>query len=208
MYRRRLIIFLAALALLCGVISGCGGSGMRSVRFGTYISRLCKAVGPFEAEAQTFGNVLSKRTLRLSSRKSKEELVKILVARNEDSLQAIKALEAVGVPEVGGGRQFAVATIRLFKRIAKSDLVWRYELLGPLGPWVWPDPSASRAKRERLLTSVGALVQVGHQFERLPHTREGEEAMARSTECKNLFGSGSGSLRRTASLGTTGRLFG
>jgi hypothetical protein len=45
----------------------------------------------------------------------------------------------------------------------------------------------ARVKRERLRTSVQALMLVGHQFERKSHNREREDAMARSPVCRDVF---------------------
>lgn len=182
---KRFVILGLTMGLLLSLLSGCSGSGIRSVSFGTYMYKLCEAISPFERDSQAFGKTLSKYTLRLKSRRSRREMEHILVALVEDSRHIVTLLEGVGAPDIDNGQVLAASMIQIFKEIARSDAVWRYELLGP---WTWPDRSALPAKRKRVRTSLTAFLQVGRQFERFPHTREGKAAMARSPVCRDLFG--------------------
>jgi hypothetical protein len=182
----RLAVGCLVLTLSLGALWGCGGASQRPVRYGTYVSQLCEAIGPFEADAQTFGKTLGKYGLALKSRKSRQKMASILGAVVSDSRGAATRLNALGAPKVENGHELASAMIDTFEQIAQSDAVWRYELMGP---WVWPDPSASRAKRARLRTALGALLRVGREFERLPSSQERQDAMARSPVCREVFGS-------------------
>lgn len=170
-----------------GVVFSLGlfADGPRTVRYGTYVSQLCEAIGPFEADSQRFGRVLGKYTLALRSPKSKQQAARALKALENDSRHVVATLEAVGVPEIRNGQALAAGMTKTFDRIAFSDFLLPFELSGR---WVWPDPAAGPARRQRWLTSIGALVQVGHQFETLPDTRERQDAMARSPVCREVFG--------------------
>lgn len=75
--------------------------------------------------------------------------------------------------------------VATFDQIEKSDAMWRSELRA--GDRV--SQTAPLVKRDRFRTSIEALVLVGRQIERLPLTRERQDAMARSPVCQNVFGS-------------------
>jgi hypothetical protein len=170
--------------LFLGVLSGCGNGAQGSVRLETYVGQLCEAIGPFESDANRFGRVLSKYTLRLRSHGSKQAAVTVLEAVIADSRHVITTLNAVGAPDVDNGRVLAARMIAVFDEIEKSDAAWRSELR--TGVWAWP--TTTRAKRERVRTSVEALIEVGRQFETLPHGPETQEAMANSPVCREVFG--------------------
>lgn len=170
--------------LSAAMLSGCGGSGSRSVQLGTYVSQLCEAIGPFERDSQRFGQVLSKYTLRLKSRESKREVANVLTPVIADSRRVATTMQAVGTPDIHNGRALAAAMLQAFNEIVESDVAWRSELRA--GVWTWP--TASRTKRERVRTSMGALIQVGRQFDTLPHGPETQNAMARSPVCRYAFG--------------------
>jgi len=105
-----------------------------------------------------------------------------------DSRRVVTTMEAVGAPDVANGQELAAGMVATFDQTRESDAAWRSELRA--GTWTWPARSASPAKLERLRTSIGALVRVGHQFERLPVTQESRNAMANSPVCRQVFGSG------------------
>jgi hypothetical protein len=135
---------------------------------------------------QKFGSVLNKYTLRLKTYNSKQEMITGLTTVIADSRHVVARLKAVGVPDIRSGRALAAEMIQTFEQIGNSDAVWRSELRR--GVWVWPDPSASRVKRERIRVSVGALVLTGREFERLAKTRGAHEVMARNPICQKIFG--------------------
>lgn len=112
-------------------------------------------------------------------------MMKILTAVIGDTRHVLVKLEAVHAPDIHNGGAFAAATHEAFDKIEESDVAWRSEL--HTGVWTWP--TASRVKRERVRTSIEALIQVGRQFEALPHNLETQNAMARSPVCRQVFGS-------------------
>jgi hypothetical protein len=170
--------------LSVAILSGCSGAGAQSVQLETYVGQLCKAIGPFESDAQKFGRVLSKYTLRLKSRESERQVANVLTPVIADSRNVVTTMQAVGTPDIHNGSTLAAATLQVFNAIAKSDTAWRSELRA--GVWIWP--TASRTKRERVRTSLEALIQVGRQFEALPDGLETQNAMARSPVCRYVFG--------------------
>lgn len=157
----------------------------RTVRYGTYVSQLCEAIGPFEADSQRFGRVLGKYTLALKSPGSRQQAARILTALDNDSRHVLVTLKAAGAPEIRNGQALAAGMIKTFRQIAFSDFLLPFELSGR---WVWPNPAAGPARRQRWLTSIRALLQVGRQFETLPETPERQDAMARSPVCREVFG--------------------
>jgi hypothetical protein len=202
--RLRFIVVLLTVALLPAVLSACGDAGPRSVRLGTYVSQLCEAIGPFEADGQRLGGIISRHGFDVKSRKSEQAMTNILTAMIVDARHVVTTLEAVGAPDIGHGRTLAAAMVATFDQIEKSDAIWRSKLRD--GDWAWP--TASRMKREHLRTSVEALLLVGRQIERLPVTRERQNAMARSPVCRDVFGSArfgeqeSNGMGSVAALGT------
>lgn len=184
---RRLVAIavLLTVAMLSGGLSGCGDTKPRSARFGTYVSRLCEAIGPFEVDAQRFGRIISRHGLDVKSRNSELTMTNILTAVIVDAHHVVTTLEAVGAPDVDHGRTLAASIVATFEQVEKGDALWRSEL--DAGDWTWP--TASRANRESLRASIQALVLVGRQVERLPFTQERQDAMARSPVCRHLFGS-------------------
>jgi hypothetical protein len=181
----RFIVVLLTVALLAGGLFACGDVRSRPVRLGTYISQLCEAIGPFEVEGQRLGGIISRHGLDVKSHKSEQAMTSILTAAIVDSRHVATTLEAVGAPDIGHGRTLAAAMVATFDQIEKSDAIWRSRLHA--GDWAWP--TASSMTRQRLLTSVEAPLLVGHQIERLPLTRERQDAMARSPVCREVFGS-------------------
>jgi hypothetical protein len=119
------------------------------------------------------------------SRKSERVLSNFLTAAIVDARSVVAKLDIIGTPEVREGRAFAAEVVGTFGQIEKSDVMWLTELRTLHRIW----PIAYRVRAERLRTSLGALVLVGHQFERLPHTPERQSAMARSPVCQDVFGS-------------------
>jgi hypothetical protein len=113
-------------------------------------------------------------------------MIDVLAAVTGDARQVITTLRTAGVPEIGDGRQLAAAMAATFDEIEKSDAAWRSELRA--GIWAWPASSASRAKRDRVRTSLEALLLVGRQIARLPHNQERQNAMAHSPVCRDVFG--------------------
>jgi hypothetical protein len=180
-----LIAVLLAVVLLPGVLSACGDARPRSVRFGAYVSKLCEAIGPFEIDGQRLGGIVSRHGLDVKSRKSEQAITNGLTAVIVDVRHVVTTLEAAGAPDISDGRALAAAMVATFDQIEKSDAIWRAKLRA--GDWAWP--TASRMKREHLRTSIEALLLVGRQIERLPHTRERQNAMAGSPVCREVFGS-------------------
>jgi len=117
-------------------------------------------------------------------RTSQQATINILTAVIADSRHVVATLDAVGAPDVGNGRALAAGMIETFDQIEQSDAAWRSELSA--GVWAWP--TTSRVKRERLRTSVEALLLVARQIERLPRTQERQDAMAGSQVCRDVFG--------------------
>jgi len=111
-------------------------------------------------------------------------MTKILTAVIGDTRHVVVRLEAVDAPDIHNGRALAAATHEAFDEIEESDAAWRSEL--HTGVWTWP--TASRVKRKRVRTSIEALIQVGRQFEAMPHNLETQNAMARSPVCRQVFG--------------------
>jgi hypothetical protein len=179
----KLISAVVTAALLLSVLSACGDSAPRPVRFGTYVSQLCEAVGPFAGDAQRLGRVLARVGVHEKSRKSEQALSNFLTAAIVDAHSVVTKLKASGTPEVRDGRVLAAEVAVTFGQIEKSDAMWLTELRTLHRVW----PIASRVRAERLRTSLRALVLV--QFERLPRTPERQNAMARSPVCQHVFGS-------------------
>lgn len=101
----RFVAICLTLALSLGVLSGCGGSGSRSVRLGTYVGQLCEAIGPLEVDLQQkFAKVLSKYTLRLRSPNSRQEMINALTTVIADSRHVVTTIHAVGAPDIHDGR--------------------------------------------------------------------------------------------------------
>lgn len=183
-WRFRMAIGIVLALALCA-LSVCGAvSSPRMTRFGTYVSRLCEAVGPFERDAQKFGRTLVTYHPGTKSHRPVRVIVNTLAAIISDSRHVVTTLEAVGSPDIGDGKVLAAGMVTIFDQIAQSDEALRSELHA--GIWAWP--AASRAKREHLRTSLEALLLVGRQFERLPHTPERQAVMVRSPVCRYLFG--------------------
>ncbi len=191
---RRFVAIGLTATVLVTLLPGCGGNDPRTVRLGTYVSQLCEAIGPFERDSQTFGRVLVKYTLRLKSRESEQRVASALTPVIADSRHVVVAMQAVGAPDIHDGRALAAAVRRAFSKILESDVTWRAELR--TGVWAWP--TMSRAKRERVRTSLEALIQVGREFEALPHSPETQDAMAHSPVCREVFGAVPAARRRTA----------
>lgn len=173
--------------LFLGVVSGCGGTEARSVFYGTYVGQLCESIGPFERDSQSLGKALGRYSLALKSRRSEQEVAKILAARIADTRHILGTLRASGAPSIPNGRALARRAVVTFREIKRSDVAWVSELR--TGTWVWPLPSTSQVKRKRVRISLHALVSAGQQISRLPSTRESRNAMARSPVCRELFGS-------------------
>ena len=172
------------LALILCTLSACGAASPRTTHFGLYVSRLCEAIRPFELDGQKLGRVLGTYRPGTKSRRSEQVIVNILTAVIADSRHAIATLEAIGAPDISNGRELATRMDTTFDQIAQSDEAWRSELrAGTSGR-----PITSRAKRERLRTSLEAVLLIGHQFEGLPRTPERQDAMARSPTCRYVFG--------------------
>lgn len=179
------MVALLSVALLSGVLSACGEARPRSARFGTYVSQLCEAMGPFEVDGQRLGRIIGRYGLNVKSLKSEQAMTNTLTAMIVDAGHVETTLETVGTPDIDHGRTLAATMVTTFDQIAKSDAIWRSKLRA--GDWAWP--TASRVKMEHLRTSIEALLLVGRQFERLPPTRERQNAMARSPVCRHVFGS-------------------
>jgi hypothetical protein len=142
-------------------------------------------MGPFEVDGQRLGRIIGRYGLDVKSHKSEQAMTNILTAVIVDARHVVTTLEAVGAPDIGNGRALAAAMVATFDQIERSDAIWRSKLRAR--DWAWP--TASRMKRERLRTSIEALLLVGRQIERLPLTRERQNAMAGSPVCRDVFGS-------------------
>jgi hypothetical protein len=182
----RTIATIVTVALLLGVLSACSGGNSRSVLLGTYVSQLCDAIGPFERDAQKRGRLIGRGGLRPASRNDEQALGELLTYSIGDATRAVTTLRVIGAPDITDGPAFATAMVTTLERIKKSDVMWRSELRATDRA----RPSPSRMNQERLRPSLQALILVGRQIERLPITRERENAMARSAVCNDLFGSG------------------
>lgn len=178
------MVVVLSVTLLPGVLSACGEARSRSVRFGAYVSQLCEAIGPFELDGQRLGRIIGKYGVNVKSRRGEEGLNSTLTAMSVAARHVVTTLETVGAPDIDHGRTFAVAMVLTFDEIEKADEVWGSKLRG--GDWAWP--SASRMRRQDLRASVEALLLFGREFERLPPTRERQQAMAGSPVCRWVFG--------------------
>jgi hypothetical protein len=181
---RRLIVILVTVACMLDVLAACARNNPPPVRLGTYMGHLCEDLGPFERDWQRLGRILRRHGLDVKSRYDAQALSGILSAVILDSRHAVDDLGAVGAPDISNGHGLAAGIIATFDQIGASDAVWRSRLLA--GKWRWP--SAALEKKEPLGISLEGLVLVGRQIERLPHTRERREAMARSPVCRYVFG--------------------
>src|SRR4029077_17031047 len=173
------------LAFALCALSACGSASPRTVHYGTYVSQLCEAIGPFDRDAQRFGRMLGTYGPGAGSRRSEQAMANILTAVIADSRHVVTTLDAVGAPDVSNGRALAAGTVATFDQIGQSDAEWRSELR--TRDWAWA--TMSRVKRERLRISIQELLLVGRQFERLPLTQERQNAMASSPVCREVFGS-------------------
>lgn len=181
---RRFIVILMAASLMVGLLSACARESSSSVRLGSYMGHLCEAIGQFERDSHRLGRVTGRQGLSVKSRADAQELSSILRAVILDSRHVVRVLEATGAPAIPDGRRLAAGITATFGQISASDEAWRSRLAN--GEWSWP--RAAVGKREHLGTSLGGLVLVGHQIERLPFTRERREAMVRSAVCRYVFG--------------------
>jgi hypothetical protein len=173
------------LAFAVCTLSACGYAYPRTTHYGTYVSELCEVIGSFEHDVQRLGRMLGTYRPDARSRRSEQAIANILTAVIADSRHVVATLDAVGAPDISNGQALAAGMVATFDQIEQSDAAWRSELR--TGVWAWP--TASRVKREHLRTSIEALLLVGRQFERLPYTRERQDAMARSPVCRDVFGS-------------------
>lgn len=178
----------AAIAL-CG-LSGCGATRVEVIRdvgkdpipYGSYVTQLCQAIGPVEQDAQALGRALGDYATKAPG--AQKKVLTLLRSEGRDSRHAVSLLHATGSPRVANGSLLAAEMRATLERIQRSDEAFAGELSG--GHWTWP--ADSRAKRERLRPSFQALLLVARGIEHLPATRQGQEAMARSATCRELFG--------------------
>jgi hypothetical protein len=182
---RGLISAFTALAVALGMLSACGGAGSRSVSYGRYVGQLCEALGPFVRDAQRLGRRLAAVGIDEKSQRSELALGEFLTTAVVDSHSAITRLETIGIPEIGDGGARAAEVVAKFSTIEQIDAMWLTELRTHHKVW----PPSPKVGAERSRTSLGALVLVGHEFERLPRTPERQNAMARSPVCRDVFGS-------------------
>lgn len=181
--RRGFMVIVLGVIFLASVLSACGEARSRSVRFGPYVSQLCEAIGPFEADGQNLGSIIGRYGVNVKSRTGEDALSSTLIAMSVAARHVVATLETVGAPDIDHGPTFAVAMVVTFDKIEKADELWVSKLRAR--DWAWP---ASRMGSQDLRESLGALLLFGRQFERLPSTRERQRAMAGSPVCRGLFG--------------------
>lgn len=183
-YRRRLTVAVGVLVL--AVFCGCGGGERQSLAYGTYVFRLCEALGPFQQHAQRLGRLIGRDGIRPRSRTGQLAVEHLLGARIADSRRVDAMLLASGVPRIAKGEQLAAALKLLFHEIEDSDVRWRASLrVTHRAPQLRREVGAYQA------TSLRALVLVGDAVERLPSAKERRLAMSRSPVCRRYFGGGS-----------------
>ena len=181
-YRRFIVAVTAALS--GSAFTACDDVSMRPLSLGAYTSQLCEAIGPFEEESQIFGQVFGRRGIDVKSRDDRRLMMNILTVVIVDARRAIKALKLIGAPDIANGGALASGMIATFNQVAISDAVWRSRLHDRYWTWLKAGP----VMRQHLRTALGGLVLVGRQIERLPHTRERQNAMAHSPVCRYVFG--------------------
>jgi hypothetical protein len=97
-------------------LGACGSSGSSQVSAGTYVKKVCQAVGPFEKDVQARSSALNLQTIK-SPQQGKTALQGFLSAVSSDTDKAVSQLKSAGTPNVKNGQKISNAIVSAFTQL-------------------------------------------------------------------------------------------
>lgn len=115
MLTRRRTTTIGGLLAVSLALGACGSSSS-GVSAGTYVKKVCQAVGPFEKDVQARSSSLNLETIK-SAAQGKTALQGFLSAVSSDTDKAVSELKSAGTPNVKNGKKVSAAIVSAFTQL-------------------------------------------------------------------------------------------